>query len=102
MESPRSDFFRMHWDLESVGRVTPCAPQFGNAQTARRGLTRPTLRFAVKSGIKSKKSSAATAWSPGFSRSKPRADRLKAGLQTKPGSGKARFGICACSETLNR
>src|SRR6185436_5635577 len=44
MESPLS-FFRMHWDHEPVGRVTPCAPQFGNAQTARRGLTRPTFRF---------------------------------------------------------
>jgi len=44
MESPLS-FFRMHWDDEPVGRVTPCAPQFGNAQTARRGLTRPTFRF---------------------------------------------------------
>src|SRR6185436_10895984 len=45
MESPLSGFFRMHWDHEPVGRVTPCAPQFGNAQTARRGLTRPTFRF---------------------------------------------------------
>ena len=44
MESPHS-FVRMHWDHEPVGRVTPCAPQFGNAQTARRGLTRPTFRF---------------------------------------------------------
>src|SRR6185503_20106348 len=31
--------------LEPVGRVTPCAPQLGNAQTARRGVTRPTFRF---------------------------------------------------------
>ena len=38
-------FFRMHGDHEPVGRVTPCAPQFGNAQTARRGLTSPTFRF---------------------------------------------------------
>jgi hypothetical protein len=37
-----SRFDAVHWDLEPVGRVTPCAPQFGNAQTARRGLTRPT------------------------------------------------------------
>ena len=34
-----------YWNHEPVGRVTPCAPQFGNAQTARRGLTRPTFRF---------------------------------------------------------
>src|SRR5436190_1989250 len=34
-----------HWDLEPVGRVTPCPPQFGNAQTARRGLTRPIFSF---------------------------------------------------------
>ena len=38
-------FLRMHRDHEPVGRVTPCAPQFGNAQTARRGLTRPTFMF---------------------------------------------------------
>ena len=38
MESPL-------FNSELVGRVTPCAPQFGNAQTARRGLTRPTFRF---------------------------------------------------------
>jgi hypothetical protein len=54
-ESTRSELIRfmesplgvatVHWDLERVGRVTPCAPQFGNAQTARRGLTRPTFRF---------------------------------------------------------
>ena len=35
----------VHWGLELVGRVTPCAPHFGHAQTARRGLTRPTFRF---------------------------------------------------------
>src|SRR5262245_31608880 len=34
-----------HWDHEPVGRVTPCAPQPGDAQTARRGLTRPTFSF---------------------------------------------------------
>jgi len=38
-------FTVVHWGLEPVGRVTPWAPQFGNAQTARRGLTRPTFRF---------------------------------------------------------
>ena len=38
-------FYLVHCDLEAVGRVTPCAPQFGNAQAARRGLTRPTFRF---------------------------------------------------------
>src|SRR5437870_3199800 len=27
---------------QEVGRVTPCAPQFSNAKTARRGLPRPT------------------------------------------------------------
>jgi len=44
MESPYG-FCAVDWDHEPVGRVTPCAPQFGNAQTARRGLTRPTFRF---------------------------------------------------------
>ena len=44
MESPHASFV-VYWDLELVGRVTPCAPQFGYAQTARRGLTRPTFRF---------------------------------------------------------
>src|SRR6185436_13583238 len=44
MESP-DDSDAVHWGFEPVGRVTPCAPQFGNAQTARRGLTRPTFRF---------------------------------------------------------
>ena len=38
-------FDAVPWNHEPVGRVTPCAPQFGNAQTARRGLTRPTFRF---------------------------------------------------------
>ena len=28
-----------------VGRVTPCAPLFGHRESARRGLTRPTLGF---------------------------------------------------------
>jgi len=44
MERPLC-FLPMYRDHEPVGRVTPCAPQFGNAQTARRGLTRPTFRF---------------------------------------------------------
>jgi len=35
----------VHRDLEPVGRVTPCAPQFARAQTASRGPTRPTFRF---------------------------------------------------------
>ena len=46
MESPLPDFFRILFrDHEPVGRVTPCAPRLGTAETARRGLTRPTFRF---------------------------------------------------------
>ena len=51
-------FLRMHWDPE---------PRF--CLTLTRNLTL-TLRSSIKSRIKSKKSSVASAWSPGFSRCK--------------------------------
>ena len=36
-----------------VGRVILCAPQFSNAKTARRGLTRPTILQRQRRGCAS-------------------------------------------------
>ena len=98
-------FFRMHWDHEPVGRVTPCAPQFGNAQTARRGLTRPTFRF-MESLLgffavhwdPEPDCVARFVWCPAFRRSEP----AKAGTPNRRLMESPLSPFSACIGTMNR
>src|SRR6185436_3892774 len=45
MESPLSDCFRMHWDHEPVGRVSPLRAVCALPNCGAHGVTRPTFRF---------------------------------------------------------